>query len=80
MASSPGYAVGLGCLRRGYYEENPEYFEENLADLHLDPQGRQILTLFRKGKLVPFEPAHLATVEELLRDHGERARAVAWRP
>jgi len=79
MASSPGYAVGLGCLRQGYFEEHPGYFEENLADLHLDPQGRQILTLFRKGKLVAFEPAHLATVEELLREHGDLRLKLARR-
>ncbi len=80
LAVSPGYAAGVGCLTRAYGDRHPTFFADNLAELHRDPQGRQILTLFRKGRLGAFEPGHLATVEELLREHGERARAVAWRP
>jgi phosphonate transport system substrate-binding protein len=80
VAESPGYVVGVGCLRQRYYDEHPTFFADNLADLHRDPQGRQILTLFRKGKLVAFAPSRLATVEELLREHGELAQTVARRP
>jgi phosphonate transport system substrate-binding protein len=36
-----------------------------LGELHLEPAGRQILSLFKINQLLPFQEAHLATVREL---------------
>jgi len=36
-----------------------------LEELHLDPAGQQVLTLFRIDQLVPFRPADLDTAREL---------------
>lgn len=48
-----------------------------LAELHVEPAGRQILTLFKVAKLVPFQEQHMDTVRKLrgsydqLRDGGK---------
>ena len=36
-----------------------------LADLHKEPSGQQILTLFKVGPLVPFHTDQLETVRQL---------------
>jgi hypothetical protein len=45
--------------------------EQALAELHEDPAGRQILTLFQNERLQPYEPGQLESVRQL------RARARA---
>ena len=37
----------------------------SLAELHLEPAGQQILTLFKISKLVSFEEWHFETVKKL---------------
>lgn len=47
-----------------------------LAELHLEPAGQQILTLFKVARLIPFEEGHLETVKKLRATHSElRKRA-----
>jgi len=46
---------------------------EALAELHLEPAGQQILTLFKTGQLMPFDESQLDTVRQL------RAQATAER-
>jgi phosphonate transport system substrate-binding protein len=69
IAISPPFITSIGCLRKDYYEKYNEVLTEHLVNLHEDPQGKQILTLFRKGKLILFKPQYLASVEALVKEH-----------
>ncbi len=42
-----------------------------LGELHLDPAGQQILTLFKVEQLVPFQEAHLETMRALRKTYEE---------
>jgi phosphonate transport system substrate-binding protein len=68
IAASPPFITSIGCLREDYYEKYNEVLTEHLVNLHEDPQGKQILTLFRKGRLVLFEPPYLASVVALVKE------------
>jgi ABC-type phosphate/phosphonate transport system substrate-binding protein len=62
-------ASAVIAIRRGYDSRHRELLKEILSTIDRDTQGRQLLTLFRMGRLVPFEPSFLATTEELLKEH-----------
>jgi phosphonate transport system substrate-binding protein len=40
------------------------------AELHADPQGQQILLLFKTDKMVPFQPQHLDGVRDIIAKSG----------
>jgi len=69
IAISPPFITSIGCLRKDYYDKYKGVLTEHLVNLHEDPQGKQILTLFRKGRLVLFDPPYLASVDALVKDH-----------
>ncbi|MDH3237890.1 MAG: phosphate/phosphite/phosphonate ABC transporter substrate-binding protein [Deltaproteobacteria bacterium] len=71
IAISPPFITSIGCLRQDYYDKYKEVLTEHLVNLHEDPQGKQILTLFRKGRLVLFEPPYLASVDALVKEHND---------
>jgi ABC-type phosphate/phosphonate transport system substrate-binding protein len=75
IATSPGFLTGVICFRRDFYAQFKDHLDDSLKSLHIDSQGRQILTLFRINQLIPFEHSHLETVEALLKEHqGLRVR------
>lgn len=80
MAVSPPLLASVGCVRQDYYDKHYPDLWENLEILHKDPQGRQILTLFRRNMLVPYEKSHIRSVEVLLREHDNILRKVVRRP
>lgn len=80
IASSAPYVAAIGCLRREYNDKYGESIRETLERLHEDPQGKQILALFRQGKLVRFTESHLASVESLLKEHDALRLQLAGRP
>ena len=43
----------------------------SLAELHLEPAGRQILTIFRSTQFVPFKESHLEAVKQLRTRHDQ---------
>lgn len=67
IAVSPEFISAIVALRKDF--EFKGYIHEALDSLHKDPQGKQLLMLFRVSKLVPFLPVYLETVEELLKEH-----------
>ncbi|MGA7991108.1 MAG: PhnD/SsuA/transferrin family substrate-binding protein [Thermoanaerobaculia bacterium] len=69
VATSAPFASAVGSLRKAFYDRYKGQITTSLELLHDDPQGKQILTLFRQGKLVRFEESQLATVEALLKEH-----------
>lgn len=67
LAVSEPYLDSITCVTRtGYSSARArEDFMRSLRDLHLEPTGRQILTLFKVDRLVPFKEEYLAGVRNL---------------
>ena len=55
------------CLKRSGWasERFRQDMVQAMAELHLKPAGQQIITLFKFGRMVPFEQSHLDTVRGL---------------
>ena len=70
LATSPGYLSQLACYRRGADPQVREALIRTAEQLHLDPQGRQILDVFRAERAVTCAPDVLDTAEELVAEHG----------
>jgi ABC-type phosphate/phosphonate transport system substrate-binding protein len=70
MASEP-LADALICLRSSSWtsEKFKRDVIEILGELHLEPSGQQILTLFKVSQLLPFEESQLETVRKLRARH-----------
>jgi ABC-type phosphate/phosphonate transport system substrate-binding protein len=67
IASSEPMVDSVVCLSESGWS-SPQFrrdLREVLGELHLEPAGQQILTLFRSGRLMPFEERHLDTVRKL---------------
>lgn len=67
IATSDPYADNVLCISKdGWTSET--YKQDTirtLAELHLEPAGQQILTLFKVAKLAPFQEQQLNTVKKL---------------
>jgi phosphonate transport system substrate-binding protein len=68
LIASPGFAHGLMALRPDIDEGLRGATYRGLANLHTHATGRQVLTLFRAGRMIPFKPEQLKSVEDLLRE------------
>ena len=66
---STGTVGGILCVRRGFPAEQRKIVEETLWSLHKEPQARQLLTLFRFDRLVPFRPECLSNMEIFLSEY-----------
>lgn len=66
LGASPEFVGSVIGFRRSCRSRVREELDRIVPDLHLRPQGQQILTVFRVEKLVPFEPRHLDTARDLL--------------
>lgn len=80
IATSAPFASAVGSLRTGFYEKYKGQITSSLELLHDDPQGRQILTLFRQGKLVRFNESYLASVASLLKERDALRLKLGRRP
>jgi ABC-type phosphate/phosphonate transport system substrate-binding protein len=81
LARSPEAAGAVIVFRPDFPESEKKDLAGVMASLHLDPEGRQLLRLFRMSRLVPFKEEYLATVEELRNEHDElERRLVRGRP
>lgn len=78
LKASEPLADALLCLRSSTWSSEP--FKEDLvkilSELHKEPVGQQILTLFKVSQLLPFEEKQLETVKKLRADY-ERLHAQA---
>jgi ABC-type phosphate/phosphonate transport system substrate-binding protein len=79
LAKSPGFATGILSVRRDVKNRRRDALVEALRTMDEDPKGKQVLTIFRINRLVPFRNEHLASVEKLFRElrghmepHGRR--------
>jgi phosphonate transport system substrate-binding protein len=69
LERSPGFVTGILAVRKDIHNPRRDAMVETLQEMHTDPKGRQLLTLFRCNRLVPFVAEHLASVEKVLREH-----------
>ncbi|MGD1158217.1 MAG: PhnD/SsuA/transferrin family substrate-binding protein [Terriglobia bacterium] len=68
LSASPPLAEGLLCICRKQIEFRDKLLED-MRNLHLDPQGRQILMVFGFDRLAPVDTQELEQVRELWRKH-----------
>jgi phosphonate transport system substrate-binding protein len=68
LATSPAFCQGPICVRKDVLEEWGHLLSDVLTTLHLEPEGRQLLTLFRIEQLVPFDDAYLEPTARLLEE------------
>ncbi len=79
LAQSEPMLEGLICLNRIGWDstDQREALLASLPQTHADPAGRQILTLFRIEKLVPFESRQLDSVAALAAHHAQLVALLA---
>lgn len=67
IATSEPLAAAVVCLSPSGWASAQFRMDtfEALGELHGEPAGQQVLTLFRSGRLVPFEEQHLTTLRAL---------------
>ncbi|MBI4661312.1 MAG: PhnD/SsuA/transferrin family substrate-binding protein [Verrucomicrobia bacterium] len=71
IATSKPYLDTILCLRKEGWQSEQEKKDliASLEDLHKQPEGQQILTVFKVSKLEPFKEELLDTVRELKATH-----------
>jgi phosphonate transport system substrate-binding protein len=69
LEKSPGFATGIIAVRKDVKNQRRDAMVEALLEMHTDPKGKQLLTLFRINRLVPFRAEHLAAIGKVLREH-----------
>jgi ABC-type phosphate/phosphonate transport system substrate-binding protein len=67
VEKSPGFATGIIAVRKGVQNHRRDAMIEALRDMERDPKGKQVLTIFRINRLVPFRAEHMASVERLFK-------------
>jgi phosphonate transport system substrate-binding protein len=67
LEKSPGFATGIIAVRKGFQNRRRDALIEALRDMERDPKGKQVLTIFRINRLVPFRGEHMASVERLFK-------------
>jgi ABC-type phosphate/phosphonate transport system substrate-binding protein len=69
LARSPELLHGVVCFNKQIAPEPRRLLMDGLQRMDTSPAGRQILTLFRVSRLLPFDPAQLVGVLGLVREH-----------
>lgn len=69
IETSPALVTALTCLRESYKGTHKQELIAALQELHTEPRGKQILTVFKSDKLVPGTIEDLATTRELVKTH-----------
>lgn len=77
IEKSPGFVTGILAVRKDIRNPRRDAMVEILQDMHNDPKGKQLLTLFRINRLVPFKPEHLAAAEKVIRVHRGTVKGTA---
>lgn len=69
LEESPPRPSCVLAARKGLTARHRETLQEVLGTLDQSAQGKQLLTLFRMNRLVPFQPEYLVPLEGLFREH-----------
>jgi ABC-type phosphate/phosphonate transport system substrate-binding protein len=67
LAHSPPIVRGLLVIRSDIDPNLKELLTKSLNEMDKQPQGRQILTLLRYDRLIPYQPGHLANIVDCLK-------------
>jgi phosphonate transport system substrate-binding protein len=67
LEKSPGFVTGIIAVRKGIQNRRRDALVEAIRDMGGDPKGKQVLTIFRINRLVPFHAEHMASVERLFK-------------
>lgn len=68
LGKSPGFATGIIAVRKGVQNRRRDALVDALRTMDEDPKGKQVLTIFRINRLVPFRTEHLTSLEKLFRE------------
>ncbi|NVN89655.1 MAG: PhnD/SsuA/transferrin family substrate-binding protein [Desulfuromonadales bacterium] len=79
LESSPGFVTGILATRKDLKKSTQDAIINNLQEMYTDPKGKQIMTVFRIKRLVPFKADHLASVEKIIREHRGKPDGAALR-
>ena len=74
LERSPGFATGIISVRKDILNRRRDTMVEALRDINEDIKGKQVLTIFRINRLIPFRAEHLASLEKLLRGNRKSTR------
>lgn len=71
VATSQPYVSSIICMSKNGWpsEESKNDFRTALKDLHQDPDGHQILMLFKVERFEPFKEVYLKSLKELRAKH-----------
>jgi phosphonate transport system substrate-binding protein len=67
LERSPGFATGIIAVRKLVQNRRRDALIDAIQDMDRDPKGRQVLTIFRINRLVPFRAEHMSSVEKLFK-------------
>jgi len=79
IATSPGFLTGVVCLTKDFVQTYSNLLDAAITTVYTEPQGKQLMTLFRINKIVTFKEEYLQSVEFLLREHRDLAAKLAQR-
>jgi ABC-type phosphate/phosphonate transport system substrate-binding protein len=68
LEKSPGFATGIISVRKGVKNRRRDALIDALREMDSNQKGKQVLTIFRINRLVPFRAEHLASIERLFRE------------
>lgn len=68
---SDKFPDGILALPADHDDEFKKTIVKIASNLHMDPEGRQILTIFRKKRSAPFDDRYMKNLEKLMKRHKE---------
>ena len=68
---------GVIAVDRRLPEETKEKLRQAFLTLHQNPEGKQLLMLFKVRKLVPFAPGNMKGTEALYAEHSRQKKLIA---
>jgi ABC-type phosphate/phosphonate transport system substrate-binding protein len=71
LMTSPPFMRAIVCIRPEYNISDRERLKTSALKLHQTPRGKQVLTLFRIDRIIPFDPALLRSTEALLAESSQ---------
>ena len=71
IKESEEYVVAVICLTKKGKEESSESLVNAFYELHESRQGKQLLSVFRADKIIPYKEKYMKSVEKLIRENTE---------
>ena len=74
MHESPGFIFYISCFRKDYSQETRKHFRDTAFELHKNPEGQQILTLFHLEKVMPFKHVDLESLKTIIEEYNKMVK------